>query len=129
MISVVCIDDNSIDLKIHSRVIERSGVGQLVRAFTLATEALEWFRSENQPAVDLILLDINMPMMNGFEFLEEFMKLDLTKTLVVCLVSTSENPKDLERAETLGAKFNSKPLTKSGFIELVDSLFGSGKKI
>ena len=72
----------------------------------------------------LILLDINMPIMDGFEFLEEYSKLDsnLKASTVVVMLTTSLHPRDLERADTfpdLKAYIN-KPLTKEEIVIIAD---------
>ncbi|WP_240927948.1 response regulator, partial [Cellulophaga sp. Z1A5H] len=54
---------------------------------------------------DIILLDINMPIMDGFQFMEEFVKIKpkLGKKIVVYMVSSSVDPKDIERTKKISA--------------------------
>lgn len=67
---IVLIDDSEPDL-IYSRIVlERSGIARDVRAFESAREALDWLLAPACTGADLILLDINMPGMDGFEFLD-----------------------------------------------------------
>lgn len=122
MKTVVCIDDSEVDINIVSQVIRRSGAAENIESFTDATVALDWFKT-SQAEVDLILLDINMPKMNGFQFLVEFKKLERPETIVVCFVTTSENQEEIKKAETLGAKFTTKPLTRKKFTKLMADLF------
>ncbi|NRA65361.1 MAG: response regulator [Pseudobacteriovorax sp.] len=124
MKQVVCIDDCDIDLSINLRIIERSGIAACIKAFQDPEEGLEWFTSHREISVDLLLLDINMPKMNGFEFLEKFQTLERKNTVVVCFVTTSEKPDEIKKAESLGAQFSTKPLTKTSFKELMTHLFG-----
>ena len=71
---VVLIDDEEFDQIAYRRVMSQSGLVSEVVAFRSATDALDWFRND-PPPVDVIFLDINMPRMNGFEFLEELEQL------------------------------------------------------
>lgn len=62
---------------------------------------------------DLILLDINMPLMDGFEFMEHFLQLSLDKSVRVVLLSSSVSPKDRQAAENFKINhFINKPITK-----------------
>lgn len=64
---------------------------------------------------DLVLLDLNMPIVDGFQFIELFNKLDIQKKegVKIVIVSSSEDPKDMERAKTLGIEyFLTKPVTE-----------------
>ena len=51
---------------------------------------------ENKSLPDIILLDINMPIMNGWQFLDEIIKINIPKELKIFIVSSSENPEDIE---------------------------------
>lgn len=65
-------------------------------------EALR-FIEENPPPPRYIFLDLNMPYVNGFEFLEEFKKDGENYETTIYIYSTSSNPADKEKAKTLGA--------------------------
>ena len=98
--SIMLIDDNEIDQMICKRLINRSGmVGELI-SFLSAEEALEHLRNSELPAVDAILLDVNMPRMDGWEFLEAATRELGTPfaRIVVMMLTTSLDPRDLERA-------------------------------
>lgn len=99
---VMLIDDEEIDQMIYKRVLQRSGLAQEVIGFTSAEVALEYLIEHEAPAADLILLDINMPRMTGFEFLEAVrQKIGLDFEIpVVMMLTTSLNPTDRARAES-----------------------------
>lgn len=113
------VDDDPDDNYIHQLVIDEWGHCDAVRvaengtgalAYLSDTEASDYIRPE------VILLDINMPGMNGFEFLDEYHKLDdeLKSHVVVMMLTTSLSPVDAQRAgrfdEVTG--YRNKPLTK-----------------
>ncbi|WP_228482263.1 response regulator [Mesonia oceanica] len=54
---------------------------------------------ENKSLPDIILLDINMPIMNGWQFLDEIIKINIPKELKIFIVSSSENPEDIEKSK------------------------------
>lgn len=110
----VLIDDAVIDQRLYKRVLDRSGLVERVELFSYADDALGWLNDHPEEKVDVIFLDINMPRMNGFEFLTE-----ATATLgqgfakvVVAMLTTSLNPDDLTQAKTFQVvkDFINKPL-------------------
>lgn len=130
---VMLIDDESFDQLLYKRVIARSGLVGEVTSFLYADEALAYLTAPDSKAVDVIFLDINMPRMNGFEFLDaataalgpEFAK------MVVVMLTTSLERRDRERALTYPVvrRFITKPLTVDHLAEvavLLDSLAGGG---
>lgn len=113
--SIMLIDDNKIDNLFHARVISKNIQDISIITKESAEEALEYLATEGYCCPDIIFLDINMPRMNGWDFIEEYKKLDpdKKKSLVVVMLSNAENPDDGMKRKTLGifADFKSKPLT------------------
>ena len=76
---------------------------------------------------ELILLDINMPGMNGWEFLVEYTKLEehLKAKVIVVMLTTSLNPKDQEKAKEAGvlSSFENKPLSKKKMADIIKRYF------
>src|SRR4051812_21111340 len=99
---VLLIDDNEIDILVNKKVLENEKFAGQVSSVTSASDALKTLKSSavNNTLPDLIFLDIVMPHMDGFGFLDEFAKLteDITKTCKIIMLSTSESFKDLNRA-------------------------------
>ena len=97
---IMLVDDDDIDNMLHRRVIERSGFCKEVIAFTEGAKALEFLRNSPEQHVNLIFLDIRMPTMDGFEFLERYKKLDEDKKAdaIVVMLSSSQWRGDMERA-------------------------------
>ena len=121
--TIMLIDDSEIDHMICQRKAARSGLVGDVIAFYYAEEALAYLRRDDRPEIDAIFLDINMPKMSGFEFLErataEFG--DAFTRAVVVMLTTSLAPRDMERARSYDAvkAFFNKPLTEEVLAEVV----------
>jgi len=132
---VLLVDDNDSDNFIHKRIIEKSGIAERIEIALNGKEALDFLisRSENagpeehyhQP--DLIFLDINMPVMDGWEFLEEYQHLEESQKgkNVFIMLTTSLNPADKNRAEMMinGGCFQFKPLTLEMIQEIMQQHF------
>jgi CheY-like chemotaxis protein len=123
---VLIIEDNPIDVFINTRVVEQSGLSKEVLAIQSAREALEFLtqRASNSELPNLIFLDIRMPDIDGFEFLQEFSELP-QRVLELCkivMLSSTIDPLELERARNspFVLAFIPKPLTRDKIIELFD---------
>jgi CheY-like chemotaxis protein len=132
---VLLVDDNESDNYIHKRVLEKSGIAESVEITMNGKEALD-FLTENggcgkppgsycQP--ELIFLDINMPIMDGWEFLEEYRKLEDSQKgkIVFIMLTTSLNPVDKTKAEKLleNGCFYFKPLTLQMIRDIMQQRF------
>lgn len=122
--TILLVDDDPDTNMILTHVIQANKLAEHVAVAFDGEEALEFLKKN--PAPDLILLDINMPRMNGWEFLEAYEKLFLKrKTPVIVMVTVSLNPEDKERAEKHNIYFQNKPLTT----EVLKSLIENCEKI
>ena len=124
---LMLIDDNAIDQKMYQRIIARSNCVNHVTACLSALEALEYLADPANPRIDVILLDINMPRLDGFQFLEEATQrfgTDFAK-LVVVMLTTSLDPRDAERASRFDVvrDFLNKPLTQEHLTKIVGYLY------
>ncbi|EPR67729.1 response regulator [Cyclobacterium qasimii] len=125
---ILLIDDDEPTNFLHKIIIDDSGLANKVVAVQSGYEALEYLENKEDgeyPQPDLIFLDINMPAMNGWEFLEEYNKLDegIKGKVVVVMLTTSINPDDKKKALSKGFinGFLSKPLSKEMLEKLIDS--------
>jgi CheY-like chemotaxis protein len=124
------VDDDSDDNFFHERAIKKVDSTIIVIAKNSGIEALEYLKSkqdkENQYP-DLIFLDINMPKMNGWDFLQEYTLLDkeVQSHAIIIMLTTSANPDDVERAKSFSviSDFIIKPLTKEIMENIIETSF------
>lgn len=120
--TVYLVDDSDVDNYFHTIVSEKSGVVDRIVANTCPESALEGLKNKPLQEGEFIFLDINMPRMSGFEFLDELSRYPSIEVLppFVVMVSTSSNPKDKERAHSYSIvkDYLTKPLTAEFLISL-----------
>ena len=127
--TAMLIDDNEIDNLINEKMIEGCNFAERVYVYTSGKGALEYLKNlERDKTInkdlvpDIIFLDINMPVMDGFQFIEEYKKLDNYEKhrSIIVMLTTSINPSDREVSEKDEAilKFINKPLNQKYLDEL-----------
>ena len=126
---VLCVDDDTISLTISQLLLKRTGFAAEVDTVIDGSEAIEYFENlfANDPnpvenAPELILLDINMPVMNGWEFLQEYTPrfLDKLSNTRIVILSSTIDPEDFALAKQypVVVQFISKPLSIENLEEL-----------
>ena len=124
--NLMLIDDESVDQKLYRRVVESSGLVNTLHQFMDAESALAFLAEDGRPQIDAILLDINMPRMSGFDFLEaataEFGD-NFTKVAVIML-TTSARPEDEARARQFPVvkDYINKPLAREHLEKIAELL-------
>ena len=121
------VDDSEVDLFIQKKFIELSSFAENVITFSSPIKALEALQAtKNSDVPSLIFLDLNMPLLNGFEFLEKINALSngISEKVKVVILSSSNSPADRLRAKEFPNVINffSKPLTMDGLQLLSESL-------
>lgn len=122
------VDDNPDDNFYHARSISKNNPLDVVITKNTGMKALEYLTKKDGGAhPDLIFLDINMPGMNGWEFLEEYDQLDkeFQSRAIIIMLTTSENPDDMAKAKACASvsDYKSKPLTEEVMREIINKYF------
>ena len=122
---VLLVDDDDATNYIHKHVINEANFAEQIIVAKNGEEALNFLKSKEAKGYikpDIIFLDINMPVMNGWEFLEEYKELEdhLKSDMMVIMLSTSLNPADKLNSEASGniERFINKPLTIEKLLEI-----------
>lgn len=114
--SLMLVDDNEFDQMMYKRIVNRSSLVDKLIQFTDPEEALDCLFDESIEMPSLVLLDINMPKIDGFEFLE-IVSRDLGERMcpVIVMLTTSLDPRDEDRARQheIVRDFHNKPLTEA----------------
>ena len=102
---ILLVDDDEDCNFFHKRLVKRMDITEEIQVALDGEEAIEYLKSTKEgkhPQPAIIFLDINMPKVDGWEFLEEYGKLDDIQKAQVVLVmlTTSLNPDDMERAKS-----------------------------
>lgn len=123
-VDIMLVDDNNIDLFIHGEVIKRMPDVTSVMQYAFAGDAISYLEQNTADKwPDVILLDIHMPIMNGFDFLLKYEKLPeaLRKNCKVIMVSSSLDSGDHKKAKANAAVFDflGKPLNMEKLLELI----------
>lgn len=114
---VMLVDEDEIDNIINQKIIESNNFSERVTVFRTAQEGLDYLnenKDKEEELPELIFLDINMPIMDGFQFLEEFEKISgkVHSKCKIIMLSSSISPRDIDRAASnrFVRKYLNKPL-------------------
>ncbi|WP_119079724.1 response regulator [Chitinophaga alhagiae] len=123
--SIFIVDDDPIHQQITEIMLHRLSISEAVSRFSDAQDALDHIRANMHDAramPDIILLDLNMPVMDGWEFLEAFdaVRSTLPSKIKVYVLTSSIDEKDRERVSrfTFVEGYLTKPLSKEIILQL-----------
>jgi len=115
------IDDNYIDNFITTKMLQSNNFAEKIVTAQSAEDAIEWLRIGTVKP-DVIFLDIRMPIMSGFEFLEAYDKLSVANKgdIKIFMLSSSLDPKDIKQSMVNKhvCQFINKPITNKALDEL-----------
>lgn len=127
--TIAIIDDDDIFVYITKKAVEQTNIVQQIKVFGNGKDAIDFFK-ENTDNPDLlpeiILLDLSMPIMDGWQFLQEYTKIKpkIQKKITIYIVTSSISPEDMKKAKSIDAvsDFIIKPITKDKLIEIIKKL-------
>lgn len=121
------IDDDRIFIFAAKRILKATNFCNNFTIYNNGAEALTGLKAiikSGQNIPDLILLDLNMPIMDGWQFLDEFVKIENSKKITLYIVSSSIDPADSEKAKQYEqiTDFIVKPITKDALTKIVNTI-------
>ena len=132
---VLVIDDDEPTNFFTRMILEESGCTDHIKVMQSGQEALDYLAKSEQagcdasryPSPDLIFLDINMPAMDGWEFLIEYRNLNVADKIIVVMLTTSLFPEDKLKAEEMPeiSGFENKPLTAEKLHKVLEKYFAN----
>jgi len=127
---IVCIvDDDEVYQFTVTKTIKNHSLAKKILVFSDGELAIQFLldnigNNENVP--DVIFLDINMPIMDGWQFLEEYVKLKprIGKKVTIYMVTSSVDPVDVERAQKMSeiSDYFVKPITPTRLKDVIESI-------
>jgi CheY-like chemotaxis protein len=125
--SILLIDDDKVTNYLHSIVINDMGVSNNIEIKQNGKDGLKFLEEchRNGRLPEIILVDLKMPVMDGFEFIDAFRKMNLPENQTrIVMLTTSSNPKDIDKMKEKGiTDFYDKPLTEEKLTELLEKYF------
>lgn len=128
-VTILVVDDDEGHTELVRRNLQRSGINNPIVSLMSGAEALDYvFRRGSY--IDrigsgelLVLLDINMPGIDGVEVLRQIKSEDSTKKIPVLMLTTTDDPREINRCYELGCNvYITKPVEPSAFIEAIRRL-------
>ena len=123
------VDDDKIYTFLVERTIEQTNLVDLIKVFGNGLDAIDFLKknADNPDSLpEIILLDLSMPVMDGWEFIEEYMLLSpkLGRMITIYIVSSSISPHDIAKAKSISSvtDFIIKPISKENLIEIFKKL-------
>jgi CheY-like chemotaxis protein len=126
-INLLVIDDDDINIFIIKKIVEKTGFDIDMVSKSNGQQAIDYLKNtidNHQPLPNLILIDINMPVMNGWEFIEAYQALGITEPVDLYILSSSVYENDIEKTKSYASVkgFISKPLSMERLTELIKPL-------
>lgn len=126
-INLLVIDDDDINIFIIKKIVEKTGFDIEMTSKSNGQLAIDYLQDAvetNKPIPHLVLIDINMPVMNGWEFVEAYATLGITQKVDLYILSSSVYENDIEKTKSYASVkgFISKPLSIERLIELIKEI-------
>jgi CheY-like chemotaxis protein len=99
---IVLVEDSAADAEMMTMAIERAGIAAEVVVMPTGAQVLTYL-GDSKNECDLMIVDLNLPLMTGFEVLEQVRSITRLKTLPIVIMSGSTNSEEIDRCYSLGA--------------------------
>ena len=120
---VLLIEDNDDDVLVIERGFKKGKIANPMKRVINGKEALDFIEGNPDTGIDLILLDLNMEVMNGFDFLHMRKKSDRISRIPVVVLTSSHRDEDIDLAYSLGANaYVEKPISPKEFVDVILSI-------
>ncbi|AOW10589.1 response regulator [Flavobacterium gilvum] len=132
---VLLVDDDFPTSFINKKIIQKADIAESIQVVLNGKEAIDYLCSQGKfeskgdkyPQPQLILLDINMPVMDGWEFMKTFKSLDIKnkEEIVIVMLSSSGNPDDKIKCALINeiSDFKQKPLSREILLDIIANYF------
>lgn len=124
---ILLVDDDHEDCFFHQIVIKKMNITNSIEVARNGLEALDFLKKDGGITPELIFLDINMPKMNGWEFLEHYKHLDPKQKarITILMLTTSANPDDVIKAQEMEdvTGYKTKPLSVEMLNDILEKHF------
>jgi CheY-like chemotaxis protein len=126
--SILLIDDDDVTNFLHRSLLSELDLAENIIVKNNGLDGLKYIQSlkNGTPYPDMIMVDLKMPVMDGFEFMQEFQKLKASegKSSKLVALTTSSNPSDIKKIDEIGIDgFMNKPLNKDKVQVIVEEFF------
>lgn len=127
--NILLVDDDRIFNFLSEKTITSLGLANEINFASNGKQALEILdrcKKGELQMPDIIFLDLDMPVMNGYEFLDEFAKIDFPNknAITIVVLTSSADPRDIDRTKQLGIRYYyNKPLSRDEIKKLVGQEF------
>jgi CheY-like chemotaxis protein len=123
LVNILLVEDDEVDIMNVQRAFKKNNITNPLYIARNGLEGLEMLRDKIVPLPQIVILDLNMPKMNGIEFLQEIRKDEVLKHISVFVMTTSNEDSDKLNAYNLNvAGYILKPLSFEKFIASVATL-------
>ena len=120
---ILVVEDNDDDVLVIKRGFMKGKINNTLHCVVNGKEAIEFIEQNLNDKIELILLDLNMEVMNGFEFLKIRQNSELAKKIPVVVLTSSHRIEDIDLAYELGANaYVEKPVNPKAFINTIISI-------